>query len=39
MLYVSNLSGSQIEFNAASRLMDDDLREELHGELAPFTEQ
>jgi hypothetical protein len=39
MLYVSNLSGSQIEFNAASRLMDDDLREELHGELAPCTEQ
>ena len=39
MLYVTNLNGTRIDFDAASRLMDDDLREELHGELAPCTEQ
>lgn len=36
---VVNLNGKQLDYEAAVQVMDDDLREELHGELAPCTEQ
>ena len=36
---VKNNYGTEIEWNAALALMDDDLREELNAELAPCTEQ
>ena len=36
---VLNISGTEIDYDAAVALMDDDLREELNGELAPCTEQ
>lgn len=36
---VKNLNGTEICYDAAVVLMDDDLREELHRELAPCTEQ
>ena len=36
---VKNLNDTEICYDAAVELMDDDLREELHRELAPCTEQ
>lgn len=33
------INGQQIDFDAAVMLMDDDLREQLHSELAPCTDQ
>ena len=36
---VMNNYGTEIEWNAALALMDDDLREELNADLAPCTEQ
>lgn len=36
---VMNNYGTEIEWNTAVNLMDDDLREELSAELAPCTEQ
>ena len=36
---VKNNYGTEIEWNAAVNLMDDDLREELNADLAPCTEQ
>ena len=36
---VINLSGTYVYFEAAVNLMDDDLREELHLELAPCDNQ
>ena len=36
---VMNSYGTEIEWNAALALMDDDLREELSADLAPCTEQ
>ncbi len=36
---VKNNYGTEIEWNAALALMDDDLREELSADLAPCTEQ
>lgn len=36
---VVNSWGTEINYNAAVSLMDDDLREELANELAPCTEQ
>lgn len=36
---VMNNYGTEIEWNAALALMDDDLREELSADLAPCTEQ
>lgn len=36
---VVNKNGASINYEAAVALMDDDLREELHSELAPCTEQ
>ena len=36
---VKNLNDVEIYWDAAVNLMDDDLREELNGELAPCTEQ
>lgn len=36
---VKNLNDVEIYWDSAVNLMDDDLREELHGELAPCTEQ
>ena len=38
-MQVINKSGTQINYDAAVQLMDDDLREELHARLAPCTEQ
>ena len=36
---VMNNYGTEIEWNTAVNLMDDDLREELSSDLAPCTEQ
>ena len=36
---VKNINGTEINYDAAVSLMDDDLCEELNGELAPCTEQ
>lgn len=36
---VKNINGTEINYDAAVVLMDDDLCEELSGELAPCTEQ
>lgn len=36
---VINTWGTEIDFDAAVSLMDDEIREELHNELAPCTEQ
>ena len=38
-MQVINKGGTQINYDAAVQLMDDDLREELHAQLAPCTEQ
>ena len=38
-MQVINKSGTQINYDAAVQLMDDEIREELHAELAPCTEQ
>ena len=38
-MQVINKSGTQINYDAAVQLMDDDLREDLHAQLAPCTEQ
>ena len=38
-MIVKNNYGTEIEWNAALALMDDDLREELSADLAPCTEQ
>ena len=39
MITVINKSGTEINWDAAIALMDDDIREALHDELAPCTEQ
>jgi hypothetical protein len=36
---VKNKNGTVIDYEAAVGFMDDDIRERLHGELAPCTEQ
>ena len=36
---VINLSGREIDFDFGVGLMDDEIREELHAELAPRTDQ
>lgn len=36
---VINSYGTEINYNAAVELMDDELREEVHADLAPCTEQ
>ena len=36
---VINKEGAEINFDAAVALMDDEIREELHFELAPCTDQ
>lgn len=33
------INGREVYYNAAEALMDDGLRERLHGEIAPCTEQ
>lgn len=38
-MQVINKNGKQINYDAAVQLMDDEIREELHAELAPCTEQ
>lgn len=38
-LKVINLSGTEIYYDVAVQHMDDEIREELHRELAPCTEQ
>lgn len=37
--YVENSDGHMINYDAAVEMMDDDLREELHREMAPCTNQ
>ena len=34
-----NLNGYEVDFDACTIMMDDEIREELHMELAPCTEQ
>ena len=36
---ITNSWGTTVDFEAATQLMDDELREKLHMELAPCTEQ
>lgn len=36
---VINMNGTEINYEAAVELMDDELREELHMDLAPCTDQ
>lgn len=36
---VINMNGTKINYEAAVELMDDEIREELHMDLAPCTEQ
>lgn len=36
---VINKNGTAIDFDAAVSMMDDDIRESVHAELAPCTEQ
>ena len=36
---VINMNGTEINYEAAVELMDDEIRESLHFELAPCTEQ
>lgn len=38
-ILVQNTFGYEIDFEAAVNLMDDDLREKLHAEIAPCSEQ
>lgn len=37
--YVIDVDGNEILFQAAVALMDDDIREELHREMAPCSDQ
>jgi hypothetical protein len=39
MRKVVDWDGREVDFDAAVALMDDDIREELHAELSPCTEQ
>jgi hypothetical protein len=39
MAKVINSYGTEINYNAAVELMDDELREEVHADLAPCTDQ
>jgi hypothetical protein len=39
MIEVKNKNGTVIDYEMAVNFMDDEIREELHGELAPCTEQ
>ena len=39
MITVINKSGTEINWDAAIMLMDEDIRETLHNEMAPCTEQ
>lgn len=36
---VTNSYGIEILYDAAANLMEGDLREEIHGEIAPYTKQ
>lgn len=36
---VTNKNGTEIDFNVAVMLMDDEIREELHEDMAPCTDQ
>ena len=36
---VVNAAGREIDFDAAVALMDDEIREQIHADLAPCTEQ
>lgn len=39
IIKVTNSCGAEVYYNAAVALMDDEIREALHAELAPCTEQ
>jgi hypothetical protein len=36
---VKDMNGKEVYYNAAVELMDDDIREQLHREMAPCTDQ
>lgn len=38
-MYVINLAGKKIDFNAAVNLMDNEIREEVHAKFAPCAKQ
>ena len=38
-MMVININGHELDFESAVQYMDDEIREDLHGELAPCTEQ
>ena len=39
IIYVKNLSGTELDYDSAVTYMDDEIREDLHAELAPCGEQ
>jgi len=39
MTQITNQAGTEIDYDAAVNLMDDDIREELHNELAPCSNE
>lgn len=39
MKYIIDQNGNKIDFDAATSLIDDNICEELHGEIAPCTDQ
>lgn len=39
MMKVINMNGYELDFDAAVQLMDDDIRESLHGDMSPCSEQ
>lgn len=39
MKYIIDQNGNKIDFDAAVSLMDDNICEELHGEITPCTDQ
>lgn len=39
MKYIIDQNGNKIDYEAAVSLMDDNICEELHGEIAPCTDQ
>jgi len=38
-MLVENMSGTEIDFGSAVELMDDEIRERLHDDMAPCSEQ
>jgi len=38
-MLVENMNGTEIDFGSAVELMDDEIREQLHDDMAPCSEQ